>query len=256
MTTTLAPDEVAAPAAEPPRRRRRLPLPVRFVVFAVLAVGVLVGFLWLLSWQSPVPVRAVTVTGAAPEKQDELLAAAGIPTGTAIRDIDRAAVTERVGAVPGIESVDLVLERPFTIALAVVERVPFAVTQTAGGWTVLDQHGDPISEGPDRPAGLAHVTGADPHPAVAALAALSPELRTDVQETTVAESGEVTLRLADGVTVLWGRAGEEALKGQVVGQLLRYRPKTINVAVPQRPALTGDLDLPKQNRLATPTPIP
>ncbi len=236
-----------------PRPRRRVP--VRLVVFAVLAVVVVVAFAWLLSWYSPVPVRAVTVTGASPAKQAEILTAAGISTGTAIRDIDTTGVTERVVAVPGVEAVDVVLQRPFTVDLVVLERVPFAATQSATGWVVLDQRGDVISEQPDRPQGLPAVTGPDARAGVVALAAMSPELRGRVKDTTVSPTGDIAMALDDGTAVDWGRTGEDELKARVVQQLLAYAPKSVSVAVPQRPAVTGDLDLPKENRLPDSTTV-
>lgn len=252
MTTTEAP--VTPTPTSSPRRRK---VPIKIGVFAVLAVALLAGFAWLLSWYSPVPVRAVTVSGASPAKEAEILAAAGIGTGTAIRDIDRTGITDRVAAVPGIETVDVILQRPFTVDLVVLERVPFAVAQGPTGWIILDQRGDTISEQPDRPADLPAVTGPDARAGVAALAAMSPELRGQVKDTTVAPDGRITMTLAGGTTVAWGPAGEDGLKAQVVEQLLRYRPATISVAVPQRPAVTGELDLPKENRLPDPaTTIP
>lgn len=244
--------------AEQPTATGRRKIPVKLIVFAVLTFALVVGFAWLLSWYSPVSVRSVTVTGAAsPAKESEILTAAGIQTGTAIRDVDRAGVAERVGAVPGVEAVDVILQRPFTVDLVVLERVPFALTQGPVGWIVLDERGDAISEQPDRPGELPAVTGPDPRAGVVALAAMSPELRSEVKDTTVAPDGQITMTLARGTTVEWGQTGEDSLKAQVVEQLLRYRPATISVAVPQRPAVTGELDLPKENRLpdpAAPTP--
>ena len=252
MSATSTDTPTTAPP-QPPQGRRRIP--VKLVVFAVLAVVVLIGFAWLLSWHSPVPVRAVTVTGASPAKQAEILSAAGISTGTAIRDVDTAGVAERVVAVPGIETVDVVLQRPFTVDLVVLERVPFAATQSTTGWVVLDQRGDVISEQPDRPQGLPAVTGPDARAGVIALAAMSPELRSRVKDTTVSPTGEIAMTLNDGTAVEWGRTGEDVLKARVVEQLLVYAPKSVSVVVPQRPAVTGDLDLPKENRLPDSTTV-
>lgn len=250
-TPTMAPDDTT----EGPRRRRRVP--VRFIVFGVLALLVGVAFVWLLSWYSPVPVREVTVTGAVPTKQNEVIAAAGITDGTAIRDVDVAAVTERVAAVPGIESVDVVLQRPFTIDLQVSQRFPFAVAAGGSGWIVLDQQGQPISEGPGRPAGLPQVAAAEGGsvvPGVVAVAALPPEVRKSVKSVLVSKSGVVAIQLAGGVTIVWGTTGQDGLKGLTVARLLQYKPKQINVSVPERPALSGALTLPKQNRPPVQTP--
>lgn len=249
------------------RRRRRLPVgrllrrvPLRFVVFAVLAVAVAGVLAWLLSWWSPVPIRDVSVKGAEPEKTAEILAAAGIETGTPIRELDVEGITERVAALPGIESAQLVLSRPWTIVVDVVERFPFAVIEPAatpgqqapaagGRWVVIDAAGVPIREAGQKPQRLPVVEPADqPGPALTALAALAPEIRDQVRKATVDEAGAVTLMLKSGTTVQWGRPGEDDAKAQAVAVLLQYQPQGINVSVPSRPALKGDLTLPKKNQ--------
>lgn len=234
----------------PPPARRRRRLPVRFIVFGVLAVSVLAALAWMLSWYSPVPVREVTITGAAPDKQSEVMAAAGIADGTPIKDIDVAGVTERIAAVPGIESVDVVLQRPFTVDLQVRQRFPFAATQTPTGWLILDQQGEAITESPTKPEPLPPVSAEDGNvrPAVAAVSALPPDARAKVKEAVVTADGSITITLVNGISVLWGTQGDDELKGQSVAGLLAFKPEQINVSVPQRPALTGALDLPKQNR--------
>ncbi|MFN8126862.1 MAG: cell division protein FtsQ/DivIB [Candidatus Nanopelagicales bacterium] len=257
MTTTAPeapaqaiPDTVDDPA---PRRRRarrmRRRWPLRLVVFGVLALVVLGVFGWLLSWQSPVPVRTVIVTGAAIDKQAEVKAAAAIVDGTPIRDLDVTGITDRVAAVPGIESVDVILERPSTIDLQVVQRVPFAVTGADGRWTIVDRNGQPITDaGGKRPALPVVSTpgSAAPIPALHALAALPPDLRTKIKTAAVDAQGAVTLTMGSGVTIAWGLPGADALKARAVAAVLQYHPTGIDVSVPQRPALTGQLDLPKR----------
>lgn len=245
-TVTTAPPQQTE---QPPRVRRRFP--VRFIVFGVLALLVGAAFVWLLSWYSPVPVREVTVTGAVPAKQAEVIAAAGIVDGTAIRDVDVAAVTERVSKVPGIQSVEVILQRPFTIDLQVSQRFPFAVTQVGDAWVVLDQQGQTISQTPTRPNGLPQVAGQDGAsvvPGVLAVAALPADIRKSIKAVLVGKAGNVGILLTDGVSIEWGTTGQDGLKGVTVARLLQYKPKRINVSVPERPALSGSLTLPKQNR--------
>ena len=254
MTTLSAPaqstTEPAGPA-DPGPRRRRPRLKVRLVIFAVLAVVIAGVFAWLLSWQSPVPVRTVTVTGAAPDKQAEVKAAAAIVEGTPIRDLAVDQIVSRVGSVPGIEGVEVVLQRPWTIDLAVEQRVPFAVTGSAGQWTVVDRRGQPITQSAARPAALPQVTtagAAGPAGALAALAALPPELRAKVRTAAVDAPGTITLTLNSGVVVAWGLPGQEAAKAKAVVAVSSYKPTRIDVSVPQRPALSGPLKLPQRNQ--------
>lgn len=277
MTTAAVDETVTAAEPGPSRRRRRVP--VRYVAFGVLALAAIGVLGWLLSWWSPVPVRAVTVAGAEPGKEAEILAAAGIEAGTPIRELDAAAITERVAALPGIERANLELARPWTVVVDVVERFPFAVvaagvpaatasptatpspTPDPSGappvegppevtsWTVIDSAGVPIRETSDRPVKLPQVEPADqPGPALVALGALSPEVREKVKKAVVDGAGAVTLTLRSGTTVSWGQPGEDDAKAQAVAVLLQYQPSGINVAVPSRPALEGELKLPKQNQ--------
>lgn len=281
MTRTAVLDPPAEDTGAPKRRRRprvgRLlrRLPVRFVVFAVLALAAIGVLMWLMSWWSPVPVREVTVQGAETEKSAEILVAAGIEKGTPIRELDVAGITERVAALPGIESAQLELSRPWTIVIDVVERFPFAVvakapppgqvaptdsgkvTVAAGPWIVIDAAGAPIRETGQKPPRLPIVEPADqPGPALTAMAALSPDLREKVKKATVDPAGAVTMTLKSGTTVQWGPPGEDAEKAQAVAVLLQYKPEAINVSVPTRPALKGDLTLPKQNQPAPEDTLP
>ena len=270
--TSDAPPDVTADSV-PPRSRRRFGLrrtsganragrngserkvsgrrvPIRFVMFAVLAVAALVALAWLQSWYSPVPVRSVTVSGPTAAKQAEVLEAAAITEGTPIREIDTAAVTERVAALPGIESVDIVLQRPWTVDLQVVERIPFAVAGGPDRWVIVDTQGAVISEATARPEELPLLNspGPDYAPAVAALRGWPEDERSAIKSVDTAADGSMTIVLKNGVPVEWGLPGQDELKAAAAVQLLQFKPKKINVSVPERPAVTGALDLPKENQ--------
>lgn len=238
------------------RDERRRRITARVVVFAVLGAGVVGLLAWLLSWWSPVPIREVVVIGAEGATADAVRAAAAIPTGASLRDLDRSAIEERVGALPGVDTVRLEIQRPWTVVVDVLERFPFAVVTNGNQWTVIDVGGVEINDQKDKPTGLP-VLGevADRTPVLAALAALPPELREKVQKGTVDKDGDVLLTLKSGVEIRWGLPGpDDAEKAQAVAVLLQYKPEEINVSVPQRPALTGELSLPKQNTVPSEAP--
>lgn len=236
------------------RGRRRVPL--RYPALAVLILAAVGLLAWLLSWWSPVPIREVVVTGSEGTTQDAVLTAADIPTGVPLRDLDRAAIESRVGALPGIDTVELQIRRPWTVVVAVVERFPFAVVAKGDQWTVIDAGGAEINDQKDKPAGLP-VIGEVPDrlPVLTALAALPPELRQQIQKGTINKDGDVVLTMKSEVEIVWGLPGpDDATKAQAVAVLLQYEPETINVTVPQRPAITGELKLPKENRAPSPSP--
>ena len=254
VITAPEPVDAANRPADLPKapRKRRLWIPVRFIVFGVLAVVALLALGWLLSWWSPVPVREVVVTGAAPAKTLEVSSAAGIAPGTPIRDIDAAAVSERVLAVPGIEAIDVVLQRPFTVDLQVQERFPFAMAAAGERWLVLDQSGAVITEETAKPA-LPLVGASDGNlaPAVAAVGGLPVEVREKVKEAQVDKDGNIVVTLDTGVAITWGAAGDDALKGQTVARLLQYKPEGINVSVPAAPGADRGADTSQAQRVGS-----
>lgn len=246
------------PVEEPTEHERRRTLPaagrrprvpgrvVFFVAFAAAVAGLLA---WLLSWWSPVPIRAVTVTGATGDTRDAILAAAGITTGTPLKELDTAAIEQRVGALPGIDTVRLEIERPWTVVIDVLERFPFAVVAKGDQWTVIDATGAGINDQDRKPPGLPVVAEVpDRTPVLSALQALPAHLREKIQKGTIDKAGDVVLTMKSGVEILWGLPGDDdATKAQAVAVLLQYKPEKVDVSVPERPALSGELSLPKQN---------
>lgn len=234
---------------DPPRRRfsvRRS----RVIAVVVALVVVTASLGWLLSWQSPVPVREVVVSGAVPETAAEVEAAAGIRLGTPLREVDAAGALERVQQVEGIDGASLQLRRPWTVVVLVQERVPFAVAAAGDLWTVLDNRGQPIRQVEKRPRRLPELPQSDvTNPGLlAALTALDPRLQGKVATLTVAPTGAVELQMRNGATVDWGAPEEHEEKARVLAALMPLEAERYSVVVPQRPAVGGDVVLPKRNQ--------
>jgi len=249
------PDTESEPTAKPRKRRRLRVRKARLVLLVVLTSAIVGALAWLLSWQSPVPVREVVVIGAEVESQGAVLAAANIVIGTPLTDIDKDSAVANLEALPGIDAAQLQLQRPWTVAIEVVERFPFAVVANADQWTLIDTHGQPIREVSQRPAKLPELTVAPEQigSAVAAAVALSDEDRARVKIVSSGEGG-ITMELRSGATVTWGNPDRNELKAKTLAALLKYNAQGYNVSIPERPAMTGDLDLPKENRVPKPEP--
>ncbi|WNV77355.1 FtsQ-type POTRA domain-containing protein [Geodermatophilus sp. DSM 44513] len=219
--------EVRAPR-RPPRpvrpgdRRRRL------LVRAGVAVAVL-GLLGWLLWGSPVlAVAAVRVDGAGTLTSAEVVDVAGVATGTPLLRVDVAAAEARVARLPQVADVEVTRGWPRSVVVTVVERVPVAVVEEAGGRSLVDRDGvlfDAVTGRP--PAGAVPLDVADPGPddratraALAALVALPGDVRADVAGARAPSPEDVRLTLADGTTVLWGSAEEAGEKAETLVALL------------------------------------
>ncbi|MCH9719364.1 MAG: cell division protein FtsQ/DivIB [Actinomycetia bacterium] len=233
---------------EPPQRRFR-PRRSRVIAVGVLAAGLVAAAYWMMSWSSPIPVRDVVVVGALPETAEQVLAAAGIPDGTALRDVDQQTVVSAAVAVEGIEAAELELERPWTVVIQVDERIPFAIRGEKGNWIVFDQQGEPIREEGSRPKGLPVISGEDSRwPELAdALAAIEQQEPGVVREANISDDGLIALRLDGGSEVTWGRSELNQDKAQVLAALMSLKADGYVVSTPDRPSLVGDAKLPKRN---------
>ncbi|MCH9817219.1 MAG: FtsQ-type POTRA domain-containing protein [Actinomycetia bacterium] len=240
------------------RRSWRHPSRRVVLVWGVLLLGILVGLGWLLSWSSPVPIREVKVIGADEGSVDQVLAAADLSEGTAISDVDAAGIQERVLAIPGVQGVTVELERPWTVAVVVDERFPFAQVKAGDSFEVLDSSGDVIrtSKNQSKKLPLVVATPETMAGTLGVLAELPEPLREDVAAAFSGDNGTYSAWLSGGTVVQFGSGTEIAEKARVVASLRRVEPKSINVSVPSRPTVTGQLKLPKKNVDADGPPTP
>lgn len=248
----LEPPVIESMESDPEPSHFRKFLPTRRFALRWLAVAILAacGFAWLLSWWSPVPVREVVVVDASEDSVAAIRAAAGSLEGQALRDIDVDGVAARVMEVPGIESVSLAIQRPWTVAVVVDERHTFAQIEVEGGYEIVDDSGDMIRVSKKKLKRLP-VLGGDSGSRATALALLHqmPEsLTRRLASVDSRDDGRTELTLRSGTVIDLGSVDSTARKIGIVEALLPLKPKTIDVSVPARPAVSGDLKLPKENR--------
>jgi cell division protein FtsQ len=234
-------------ALPPPQRRptwsRRRRVLVWLVALAVVAG--LVAFLWagpLLA------VRTVRVDGVDTLPAAQVQEAAGVVDGTPLLQVEVGAAAARVARLPQVADVQVTRGWPSTVIITVVERTPLAVVEEAGRRTLIDAEGvlfDTITGDP--PKGVVRMEVAHPGPddpatasALAAVAALPPELREKVSVVTARDGGAaVGLSLHDGRTVRWGDGEDSERKATVLVALLsqmdagEIRPaETLDVSAP------------------------
>ena len=237
--TTDAADQ-AAPAATPRRPRTRW----RAAFFVLAGVGIIAGVVWALFGSRLLVVRSVTVTGEHLVTSAQVIAAADVPLGTSLVNVDTGLVARRVEGIRQVASVTVSKDWPDHLSITVQERVPVvAVRMAAGGYDLVDPSGVLVVWSRTKPARVPlYQTSVDggalrgnPGLATAAavLAELSPALSKQVAEVGAPDTAnQVLLGLRDGKTVLWGGSDDAAQKNRELAVLLRGAAHYIDVSAP------------------------
>ncbi|MEZ5192857.1 MAG: FtsQ-type POTRA domain-containing protein [Nocardioides sp.] len=109
----------------------------RWVVTAVLVVGLLGTAIWLVWFSSAFALERVTVTGSDYLSADDVRSAAELKTGEPLARVDLAGVEGRVEALAPIRSATVTRSWPHEIRIQVFERTAVAVVRVGGrsaGW--------------------------------------------------------------------------------------------------------------------------
>ncbi|MFL6097427.1 MAG: cell division protein FtsQ/DivIB [Blastococcus sp.] len=211
------------------------------------AIGV-AAVVWLLLISPVLGVTSVRVDGVTSLPADQVREAAGIAPGTPLLRVDVAAARARIARLPQVAKVAVTRGWPHTVVVTVVQRVPVAVVGAPGQRTLVDAHGvlfDTITGAP--PAGVVPLDLASPGPgdratmaALAAVEAMSTDLRKRVASVAVLSAEDITLTLTDGTVVQWGGPEESDRKGSALAATLEQLAdekldpaKTIDVSTPE-----------------------
>ncbi|MFC0860974.1 cell division protein FtsQ/DivIB [Sphaerimonospora cavernae] len=235
----------------------------RTALAALLMAGVVGAATWVVFSSSVLGVRQVEIIGNTGVPAETLRAAAGVPAGTPLANVDVDEVGRRLRAVVEVESARVEREWPGTLRISVVERTPVAVVPltepstngapengaseigasengaaVAGMSAVVDRFGvilERVAVAPPRLPVLRvqHPAPGDPamRAALAVLGALPDDVR--VSEVRVPSVRSITLSLADGRTVLWGDAGHAAEKGRALAAALERPGTFFDVSTPR-----------------------
>lgn len=136
--------------------KRNMSRLLKFLAVACLAGGAV----WLVfsPWLS---VSQVNVTGVAASDAYTILADSGVVAGTPMIRVSAANAEADLMADPWIADADVDLQWPDRVSVEVVERVPVAWAETAGGWARRAVDGVALPSADDPDATMVHVVMPD-----------------------------------------------------------------------------------------------
>jgi cell division protein FtsQ len=245
-----SPQEAAGDSATPgvnTAKKRRL---WRAAFFAFISAGLLGAAAWALFGPRLLIVRSVIVTGTHLVPKAEVLAVAGVRPGTPLIRVNTARAAARVVTIPQVRSVRVTTAWPDRVVIAIQERTPALAVSAPGqgdgqvgeGYDLVDADGVTVRwaarRPPDMPLYLTAVPVAalrgDPDLAAAAavLGELPAWLRHAVASVTAPTPDQVTLRLARGITVLWGGTDRAGAKAQELTAAMQAHMHYYDVSAP------------------------
>ena len=219
----------------------------RAVFFALVAVAIVATLGWALLGSRLMVVRSVQVTGTGPQvSRTRVLRAAQIPPGLPLIRVNTAAVTARVERIRQVQSATVTRYWPSTVTIAVRLRTPVFAVASAGGYALVDAYGVDVRWSATRPPALPLLTAGGPGTPVAGsmpgsgvvraaarvLAELPPPVAHRVQMVLAASPSAVSVRLTDGVVVVWGSPQRGGQKATELLLLMRTHARYYDISAP------------------------
>ncbi|MCO5967241.1 cell division protein FtsQ/DivIB [Actinoallomurus soli] len=234
----------AGAPVRPSRPARRRPNRWKVLFVGLFVAGVLGTATWVLLGSRLLVVRHIDVTGERLVSREEVLAAARVRLGEPLARLDTGVVRDRVEMVQAVETARVERRWPTTVRIVVRERTPIVVAQRGNRYLQIDRYGVTVVTSAARPRGLPVIDVANPTQSDPALRAglsvvqgLPSWLGRQVVGVDVPSTEAVSLRLADGVTVVWGAAERGPEKLRLLHGLLGASPRrgvqTIDVSSPE-----------------------
>lgn len=227
------------------RARRRLRRGRVLRAFALLAAAVLLGWAALFSPLLALRTSDVTVTGTDDTVDAEAVQQAlSDHAGQSLLRLNVDALGEEVAdSLVRVKSAAVTRSWPHGLAVRLTLRVPVAARSTDDGYQVLDGEAVVLETVEQAPTDLAIIqtqTGQELSEAqvsavTEAIGSLDADVRAQVAKGAVSDTGQVTLTLTSGATVVWGQSTDNELKAQVLAVLLGQEAQTYDVSSPHSP---------------------
>lgn len=210
----------------------------------LLVAGVLGAAAWVLLGSRLLVVRHIEVVGERLVPSAQVLAVARVRLGESMVRLDTRVVRDRVEGVQQVESARVEQRWPATVRIVVKERTPVVAVQHDNRFLQVDRYGVTVVTSAARPRGLPSLSVADPVQTDRALGAglavireLPPWLAGRVVNVAAPSPEAVTLRLTEGIAVVWGAPERAPEKLRLLRGLLsdssHHGVKTIDVSSPE-----------------------
>jgi cell division protein FtsQ len=242
-----------------PARRGRLRTRWRAAFFALAALAILAGVAWALLGSRFFIVRSVKVAGTGPlVHRERVLTAARIPLGVPLVRVNGAAVARRVEEIRQVQSAHVSVDWPGTVVISVRPRTPVFAIAGPRGYALVDAFGVDVRDTARQPRDVPLLTlhgvtttneavtmleSLRGSPAVRAAALVLRELPARIARrvTAVTTSGpaETSVRLEDGVTIVWGGTGNATAKATELRVLMRQPAAFYDVSSPATAVTRG-----------------
>ncbi|MEU0741804.1 FtsQ-type POTRA domain-containing protein [Streptomyces sp. NPDC006134] len=260
-TTTAERGERRRESSGPPRTRR--PRAPRLRTIVVLAVALLLagaGTGWVLYGSDWLRVERVSVSGTRVLTPAQVREAADVPVGDPLISVDTEAVEARLLRNSlRIDAVDVVRSWPDDIRLKVTERTPVLLVRKGRNFVEVDDEGVRFATVSRAPKGvpLLELALSRQGPAAASLRRFGEDrlvreavrvagripaaVARDTQVVKVRSYDDISLRLRDGRTVVWGSGEKSAEKARALTALMKAEPRArhFDVSAPTAPASAG-----------------
>jgi cell division protein FtsQ len=217
----------------------------RYVIGSVLLVALVAGGIWLVFVSSALTVKHVAVQGESQLSEQRVLAAADVPQGAHLAQLDLEAIRARVAALAAVRRVDVSRDWPDGVLIKVTERTPVAVVALDGRFHAMDTDGVLFRDYAKPPPVLPRVVSTEGvnsealSQAARVIAALPSGLAGRVDHVQVAGIDRISLVMRRGAVVVWGSDAQSALKAEVLTRLLRLPAHTYDVSVPGQPVTSA-----------------
>ena len=263
MTTTQSPPRRSAPTPGPHdrghqrrfaqrtwRHRLRRARPWLLTLLLAAAGG---GIAWLFFFSTTFAANSVEVAGSTRVDDLTIRNAAQVPLGGPLARVDLDSIEERVADLPPLADVRVSRAWPHAVRITVTDRVPVAALATSGRWRLVDADGFVWGRSASAPRDLPKVRAGKGvrreavREAARVVTALPRGLAAEVAEIEVRTIDQITLQLADGLTVRWGSAERSALKAEVLAAMVSSdEALVIGEGEDAQPAGVVDVSVPTQ----------
>ncbi|MCB5169648.1 FtsQ-type POTRA domain-containing protein [Streptomyces bambusae] len=214
------------------------------------------GGTWVLYGSDWLRVEKIGVTGTEVLTTAQVTEAAAVPLGAPLATVDTGEIEARVrGALPRIDTVDVVRSWPHGIGLKVTERKPVLLIAKGSGYVEVDDGGVRFATVSKAPAGIPELVldaGQSPslrrfgetrllHEAVAIAGHLPRAVAAETRKMRIRSYDSVVLELTRGRTVVWGSSEQGESKARTLTALMKAAPRAaeFDVSAPTAPAVSG-----------------